>query len=72
MNIPITKRWTLQVICWDLQWPWIGCGTWPHERTRPAHKRPLFYSLYVFWLELRWFDNEWPGTSPAPALKEKT
>ena len=67
MNIPITKRWTLQVI-WrgdGHQRPWFGCAAWPWMSSRPPTRRPLFYSLCIFWLELRWFDCWWPARGEA-------
>jgi hypothetical protein len=55
MNIPITKRWTLQVIWWFpvRGEPLVFVGRYPDRED------PLFYRLMLVWVEFRWFDNKW-------------
>jgi hypothetical protein len=67
LNIPLTKRWTLQVIWWDdIWWGEVGAetlaerGYWPNKDKWLKAGRPLFYFIGVLWLEARWFDRSWP------------
>lgn len=60
MNIPITKRWTLQFVWWgftDMRMPFVW--HWPRFMHSMYKGRPLFYGFGIGPIEFRWFDNYW-------------